>query len=273
MRGLLASVVLFALAGPVLADRIAPPVPRPLLAAVTADAVVLGTIAEVEKESVTARPHPDAKEEVEYRVLVVKIDDALHGVKNATQVRVALTAAEFNSPARAMKEEAKFLFYLAKHPTTNLYLPKTDYPSVNMATRGADELLRRTKIATAAFKDPMKALKAEEKDDRVLAACALAMYYRKVPPNTKGTEKADRPADESKLLLEALAEGDWTLTGLPDAGNPYAVVLGLGLEDDGFKMVGNTGGKDVAVANQAAFKEWLTGKGKDARVKQIVVKK
>lgn len=273
MRGLLASVVLFALAGPVLADRIAPPVPRPLLAAVTAEAVVVGTIAEVEKESVMAKPHPDAKQEVEYKVLVVKIDDALHGVKNATQIRVGLTVDEFNSSGRAMREEAKFLFYLAKHSTTNLHLMTPAHPSVNMATRGADELLRRTRIATAAFKDPMKALKADDKDDRVLAACALAMYYRKVPPNTKGTEKADRPADESKLLLGTLAEGDWTTTGLPDAGNPYAVILGLGLEDAGFKMVGDLGGKDPAAENQAAFKEWLAGKGKSARVKQIVAKK
>jgi hypothetical protein len=273
MSRVFACAVLLASAAPLLADRIAPPIPRPLLAAVTSDAVVVGTITEVESDPVKAKSHPDAKDETEYRVLVVKIEDALYGVKNATHVRVALTAAEFNSPVRTMKEDAKFLFYLTKHPTTNLYLPKSDYPSVSMTTRGADELLRRAKVATAAFNDPVKALKAKDKDDRVLAACALAMYYRKVPPNTKGTEKADRPADESKLLLETLAEGDWTLTGLPDAGNPYAVVSGLGLEDDGWKMVGTTGAKDVAAANHEAFKEWLAGKGKDARVKQIVAKK
>lgn len=273
MRDLFASAVLLLAAVPVLADRIAPPVPRPLLAAVTSDAVVVGTISEIESEPVKAKPHTDAKEEIEYRVLVVKIDENLFGLKNVTQVRVALTPAEFNNPVRTMKEDAKFLFYLTKHSTTNLYLPKTDYPSVNMTDRKADELLRRTKVATAAFNDPVKALKAKDKDDRVLAACALAMYYRKVPPNTNGTEGVDRPADESKLLLEALAEGDWTTTGLPDAGNPYAVILGLGLEDAGWKHVGNTGGKDVAAVNHEAFKEWLAGKGKDARVKQLVAKK
>lgn len=273
MRGLFASAVLLLAAVPVLAGRIAPPVPRPLLAAVTSDAVVVGTISEVESEPVKAKPHPDAKEEIEYRVLVVKIDESLYGVKNVTQVRVALTTAEFNNPVRTMKEDAKFLFYLTKHSTTNLYLPKTDYPSVNMTDRKADELLRRSKIATAAFNDPVKALKAKDKDDRVLAACALAMYYRKQPSGGKESEAAERPADESKLLLETLAEGDWTTTALPDAGNPYAVINGLGLENDGWKFVSNTSGKDPAAVNHEAFKEWLAGKGKDARVKQLVAKK
>lgn len=269
MRHPFACVVLLACAVPALGDRIAPPVPRPLVAAVTADVVVVGTITAVEDDPVKAKAHPDAKADTEYRVLVVKVDDGLWGVKNTTQVRVALTAAEFNSPLRALKEDAKFLFYLAKHPTTNLFVPLPAHPSVNMAGRGADEMLRRSRVATAAFAEPVKALQAKDKGDRVLAACALAMYYRKVPPGA--SESVDRPADESKLLLAALAEGEWTLTALPDAGNPFAVLGGLGLEDSGWKAVAN--GKDVAAANQAAFKEWLAGKGKDARVKQLVPKK
>jgi hypothetical protein len=273
MRRLFASVVLLFAALPAVADRKAPPPPRPLVAAITSDAVLVGTVTAVEDDPVKAKPHPDVAQEVEYRVVVVKIDEGLRGVKNVTQVRVGLTAAEFTGtrrdPAVGLQVDAKFLLYLAKHPTTNLYVLRPEHPSVNMTTPRADEVVRRAKVATAALADPVKALKAESKDDRVMAACALAMYYRWAPSGM--TETADRPADESKLLLAALAEGEWTLTGLPDAGNPYAVLGGLGLEADGWKAVGNA--KDVAAANQSAFKEWLAGKGKDARVKQLVPKK
>ena len=271
MRRVFACVALLFAALPAVADRIAPPVPRPLTAAVNSDVVLVGTVTAVEDDPVKAKAAPDAKADTEFRVLVVKIDDGLLGVKNVTRVRVALTVAEFNSPLRTLKEDAKCLLYLTQHPTTNLLVPLAAHPSVNMAGRGADEILRRTKIVTAAIADPVKALKAEAKDDRVLAACGLAMYYRKVPPGDR--EAVARPADESKLLLAALAEGEWTLTALTDTGNPFAVVRGLGLEDAGLSLPTPANDAGYVAACQMAFKEWLAGKGKDARVKQLVPKK
>jgi len=275
MRRLFACVVLLLAALPAVADRMAPPAPRPLVAAITSDAVLVGTVTAVEGDPVKAKPHPDAAQEIEYRVVVVKIDEGLRGVKNVTQVRVGLTPGEFTGtrrdPAVGLKEDAKFLLYLVKHPTTNLYVLRPEHPSINMTTHKADEVVRRAKIGTTAIADPVKALKAESKDDRVMAACALAMYYRWRP--TEKMEAVDRPADESKLLLAALAEGDWTTTGTADAGNPYAVVRGLGLEADGWRAVDDAKGKDLAAANHESFKEWLAGKGKEARVKQLVAKK
>jgi len=271
MRRLFALVVLLLAALPAVADRIAPPRPQPLIAAATSDAVVVGTITAIEADPVKAIPHPGAKEEIEYRVLVVKIDEGLCGVKNLTQVRVALTADQLNSSHRAMKEDAKFLFYLAQHHTTNLYVLRAEHPSVNMTDRMADEMLRRAKVATTAIADPTKALKAEAKADRVLAACALAAHYQR--SLTVASQEVERPADESKLLLETLAEGDWTRTGTADDGNPLAVMFGLGLESNGWRYADNTKGKDPVAYNHEAFKEWLAGKGKDARVKQLVPKK
>ena len=129
-------------------------------------------------------------------------------------------------------------------------------------------------MAAAAITDPVAALKAKDKDDRVLAACALAMYYRKMPPSGSGSEAVARPEEESKLLLQALAEGEWSTTTPAEAGNPYMVLFGLGLEQekDGFQFPKKTGEPNVAAVAKEAFGKWLDGKGKDARVKQLVAK-
>ncbi len=202
---------------------------------------------------------------------MVKIDDPLLGAKNLTHVRVGVYASQFVQPAQPLQKEGKFLFYLVKHPTANFLMPR--HPSVNLVSKGADEMLRRTKLVTAAIADPVKALKADDKEARARAACALALHYRRHPSDGADFEEVARPEEESKLLLEVLAEAEWTMTGTADDGNPFGVVGGLKL--DGFKpsLPPATNRNDYAAANQKAFKEWLAGKGKDARVKQLVPKK
>ena len=273
-RSLALLVLLLAVAS-VRADRIpGPPPPRPVIATITAEVVATGTVTEIESDTVKAKTHPDAKDEIEYKVLVVKIDAPLVGVKKGTtHLKVGVPLSQFEQPGQPLQKDGQFLLYLTKHSTTNLLL--SSHTPLNLAARGADDQLRRVKVAAAAITDPVAALKAKDKDDRVLAACALAMYYRKTPPNGSGTEAVARPEEESKLLLQALAEGEWSTTAPAEAGNPYMVLLGLGLEQekDGFQMPKSVGEPNVAAAAKEAFVKWLDGKGKDARVKQLVPKK
>lgn len=251
---------------------IAPRPPQPVLTTATSDAVLTGTITSVEDDTVKAKPHPDAVDPVEYKVLVVKVTDAVHGMKNVTHVRVGVPANEFWQPGQPLQKDGKFLFYLTQHSTTSLMLPNPN-PSqkpVNLADKHADELVRRAKLVGDAINDPMKALKADAKDDRVLAAVGLVMYYRRHAGGNAETKL--RPADESKRILEVLAEGDWTNGRTPDEGGVYATVLGMNLEDYGWKHLPNPGA-NPAGEEQAAFQKWLADKGKDARVKQFVPKK
>lgn len=246
------------------------PRPQPVLTTATSDAVVVGTITAVEDDLVKIKSHPDAKTEDEYRVLVVKVDDAIQGVKNTTHIRIAMPAAEYQRTSQTYQPEGKFLFFLAKHSTTELLLPSSNQQPVNLADKKADEFIRRSKLVGAAIKDPMTALKAKEKDDRVLAAIGLVTYYRRHAGTNH--ETAYRPADESKLILEVLAEGDWTNGRTPDEGGVYSLTLGMNLEDFGWHALGKTGANPAA-EYQEAFKKWLTDKGRDARVKQFVPKK
>jgi hypothetical protein len=250
---------------------VAPRPPYPVLYTATSDAVVVGTITAVEDDTVKAKSHPDAVDPVEYKVLVVKVTDAVHGVRNVTHVRVALPADEFWRANQPLQPDGKFLFYLTQHSTTSLLVPNPSQKPVNLADRGSDELVRRAKLVGDAIKDPMTALKADDKHDRVLAAVGLVTYYRRHAGREHETKF--RPADESKLILEALAEGDWTAGRTPDEGGVYSLVLEMNLEDYGWRHLPNPGQQNPAGDEQAAFQKWLADKGKDARVKQFVPKK
>ncbi len=274
---LAAFALLLLAAGVARADRIdvRPPPPRPLAAVVASEVVAVGTVTEVEADTVKLKAFPDAKDGTEYTVVVVKIADPLLGVKKiTTHLKVAVPTATPRLTELGqvtLQKDGKYLLYLKKHPTSDLLIHASN--PVDVSVKGTEEVVRRSSVAANAIADPMKALKAEGKEDRTLAACVLAMYYRKVPPNKNGTEGVARSEEESKLLLQTLAEGDWTLTAPADSGNPFLVVPGLGLQEDGWKPVQATPGTDAAAVNKEAFVKWLDGKGKDARVKQLVAKK
>ena len=274
MRRVFACAVLLVVVLPAFAlgkKVIAPRPPYPVLYTATSDAVLTGTITAVEDDAVKAKPHPDATDTVESKGRVVKVADAVHGVKNTTHVRVALPADEFFRPGQPLQPEGKFLFYLTQHPTTSLMVPNPNQKPVNLADKHADELVRRAKLVGAAIKDPMIALKADDKDDRVLAAVGLVTYYRRHAGGNHETKF--RPADESRLILEVLAEGDWTNGRALDEGGVYSLALGMNLEDYGWRHLPNPGQQNPAGEEQAAFQKWLADKGKDARVKQFVPKK
>lgn len=273
MRRALTCILLLLAAVMVVAgkDRIRPDPPRPVLHTAISDAVVVGTVTAVEDDPVRAKSHPDAATEDDYRVLVVKVDDAVLGVKNVTHVRVALPLAEYLQVSQTYQKDNKFLFYLMQHSTTELLLLSSNQKPVNLADKGADEIVRRAKLVGAAVKDPMKALKAEKKDDRVLAAAGLVTYYRRHAGSNH--ETTYRPADESKLILEVLAEADWTDGRGLEEGGVLGLAMGMNLEDYGWHHLSDFDRRTQAAEEQAAFKKWLADKGKDARVKHYVPKK
>lgn len=270
---LLAGVGLLAAAVPVLACRGEMPPPRPVLAATQSDAVLVGTVVDIDEQPTSAKPHPDAVDEATYSVATVRIDRPLFGVKNLTHVRVAVPFGSLDRAGAPFRQDGQFLFFLQKHSVAQFLLPSNYHQPLDLNIPGANSVLHRVTVATNAMNDPMKALSAKDSDDRVIAAMALAHWYRRVPPNTNGTDRVARPAEESKLLLAALAEGAWSAERRYDETNPYSVILGMGLENDGFKLPGNTNGEEVGEATKKAFVKWLADSGEKAVVRQIVAKK
>ena len=177
-----------------------------------------------------------------------------------------------------LKEGQEAIFFLAKHPTADFYV----IPGMNVALRHlharGQEDPRRGEEGDGGAGRPDEG--AEERQGRG-AGRNRGRYGDEVPrfPAFGGeTEQVAIPADESKLILKALAEGNWQVARFGGATNPFMAFNQLGLtEKDGWVQpiivnVPGQPGPDYAVVMKDAFGKWLAGPGKDYVVKKVVSK-
>lgn len=270
----------------------------PAQRAVTADAVVVGTVTAVEPAEVEVVPFPGAEEKVKFKVAVVQVKDALAGAKGVTHVKVGFVppapppaAGEGDAPPDrprlprrpgllppALKEGQEFLFFLTKHPEAGFYVLPPTSPPVDAKDGAAKAEVAAAKKVLAVVADPLPALKAEKAEDRHAAALALLGKYRSYPELGGEVEEVPVPAAESRLILKGLAEADWAKFQR-DQPNALAAFYSLGLsEADGFAQpppAPAVPGQpvDVAGLTKKAFETWRAGPGKDYVVKKVVPKK
>src|SRR5262249_14509632 len=87
------------------------------------------------------------------------------------------------------------------------------------------------------------------------------------------TETVKVPADESKLILKALAEGDWKKYE-PDTINGMQAFYQLGLTDkDGWKQPQPKPGADFQDSMKEKVVKWLERPGKEYQMRKIVPRK
>jgi hypothetical protein len=151
---------------------------------------------------------------------------------------------------------------------------------VDVSNDAGKKELEAVKKVVALLADPMKGLKSDKAEVRAETACALVMKYRSFPDLGGETEQVAIPADESKLILKALAETEWSNTLRPGAaaGSPNAMqafnMLGLTAKDGWVApaIVVQPGGlmPDYAAIHKDAFLKWLEGPGKDYQIKKLV---
>lgn len=126
------------------------------------------------------------------------------------------------------------------------------------------------------YADPTAALRADKAPDRRFAAVALLARYRAVRPLFGTTTQVDEPipADESKLILNVLAEMKWNDPPLDPAGVislPSAFqMLGLS-EKDGWRPPQPKANEDPNVATGKAVAEWLKNHSATYRIQRRVV--
>lgn len=229
----------------------------------TAEVVMVGKVVSVEKE-------PVVDGQASFTVAKVKIEDGLTGTKNLTHVTVGF----LKSGGPQLAEGEQYLFFLTRHPTAGLHLmPWNMVPIAGKDTKFKAAVAEVTKAA-AALKDPVAALKADKPADRGLAAVVLLTRYRTPPPNVRQLENEDLPEEESKLLLKALADADWTSGDGPNGPNGFTAFRGLALtQRDGWTPPGVKPGANAVEEYKRAFAAWLEGKGQEYRVKKLVPKK
>ena len=284
---------------PAFALRIAAP-PQPAQMAIHSPVVVVGKVTAIEKDTVDATsPFVGAKDSVAYKVAVVKIDGALAGADNLTHIKIGfvppVAAPNPNPPVGGVrppiirrgpqmpeiKEGQELLLFLAKHPTGDFYVvPGMNYP-VDVSTDAGKKTLEQVKRVTVVLADPAKGLKSEKAAERTDAAILAVMKYRSYPVLGGEAKDVAIPADESKLILKALAEANWSLKnqgGAEFSPNAFVAFNQLGLADkDGWKPViaqAKPGQPpvDYAAATKEAFVKWLAGPGKDYQIKKVVAK-
>lgn len=285
--GLAAAAAVALSATPAQALRIALPVATTKQKAMQADAVVVGKVTGIDKETVDLEQFPGGPK-VPHTVANIKIETALLGAKNITHLKLAYVKPGDDQPggggggidggpvfpggpggpgigrpfpgggfqAFTPAEDQEGVFFLKKHPTSDKHFV-VDFghtPVLSSEASYKDELAKVTAIATT-FADPLKALKVEKAEERLANALTLAQRYRTAPQNNMSgvLEETPIPADEAKLLLKVLTEVDWA----KEADAPrLADALGLMPGNYGLPRVAATDGEEPMAARQRAFKAW-----------------
>jgi hypothetical protein len=297
-RGLVV-LALLGLALPASALRIAyfPPAQR----AIHAEVVVVGKVIGIEKQPVDLAPGPGAPEKITHKIALVKVQENLSGAENITHLKIAFVPpaapppADVDEPARPirpvrppirpglqppeLREGDEYLFFLVKHPGGPYYMMPGMYPPIPV--KGADREIEQVKKVTAALANPLVGLKSDKPEVRAQTAAVLVMKFRSAPMFAQQVDQVPVEAELSRLILQALAEADWSQQANAEVTpfQPVQAFYALGLTpQDGWnppKFVPPQPGQPPVDYNKVvhkAYVEWLKGPGKEYRIKKFVAK-
>ena len=154
-------------------------------------------------------------------------------------------------------------------------------PPVDVKDEQGKKEVENVKKITAVLADPMKGLKSDKADVRAETAAIVLSKYRSYPATGGQVDQVDINADESKLILKSLLDGDWSNRGgfrFDGPPTPLMAFQSLNLtEKEGWvqPVIVNTPGSppvDYGAVQKDAFAKWLDGAGKKYVVKKIVAK-
>lgn len=267
-------------------------VESPVVQAIQSDLIVVGTITGFESDLVTLEP-ADASGKPSHAIATIRIEEGLYGAAGLTHVRVAFVpevnyaprqqfARRFN--ARRIRTQSngfvlgqEACFFLQK-ACTDLYVCTThNYVLDKSDSRFANDVKGVKKIACI-LKEPKSALRSNDAHDRQLAACVLIRRYRTTPRNVLGGPLSSVtyeaiPADESKLILQALSEMKWGETPF-DANGALSLQsafsqLSLG-DKDGWIAPTQKEDDDYNAVMSAAVSKWFKEKSSGYRLQCAV---
>lgn len=299
IAGVVASVVVaMAAAQQASALRVAMPNRTPAQQVMTAEVVVIGKVAEIEKEPTKATQVPGATDKIDYQVAVVKISESVLGAKGLTNVRVGfLTApmggnvkplppngggiqiqpaiARVPNPVITLTEGQEGCFFLTKHHDGDFYVLQQFGQPLDKKAADFDKQLDSVKKLVKVFEDPKAALKSKESADREFAACMLVQKYRQYPQSVKPNAKVVQEpidAEESKLILSTLAEMPWGKVD-PNGVGLQNTFYQLGLQPkDGWTQPKFQKGVDFNKVMGDAVVKWMKENAEKYQIQRQVVK-
>ena len=289
------------------ADRVAMAAPSlmPANRLAQADVVFVGRVVALEPMDDEASQIPGGPK-ITYRIAVVQVTESIFGLKkDAQQVRIGFPMQPINGQPQIGGIQIQpaiqplppggggfggrrpflgnfqvpmqltigqdGLFTVNKHYKENFYLSPMQQNFVTREDNAAFEgQVKTAKLLGKVMADPVAALKADDKQDRYTAAAVLISKYRNAQ-NLTGKPMKQEPIDaaESKLILKALADGDFKQTGFNGSiPNPVELFNQLGVTvNDGYNPSAFRTQQDFATGVQ----KWLDENNGKYRIQKWVV--
>jgi len=254
----------------------------PLADRVTAAAcIITGKVKSVEEKTVSALPYPGAPNKEEFTVVLVDVDEGLVGAKGVTRIRLGYQAPAVVNPGGGIRPPIRRraltfsvgqegAFFLQKHPDEDFFIVSNMFGYSDKKTPNYDKELENLRRCVKLLDSGAEGLKSKEAADRLLTAQLLLGRYRSarfgaIDPAKQKTEPIN--AEESKLILETLANADWTAPDEATGASAQAAFFRLGLtEKDGWKPVAFKAPNDLP----DAAKKWLKENAGTYRIQRFV---
>jgi hypothetical protein len=275
--GFPASVLLLLAVAPAYGGVRMPEPPLPQRVAL-ADCVCTGRITALEAEPVSAFPllKIAGAPKVPHQIALVDLQTSVVGAKGLRQLRVGYVAPlppDQGGPSRPRRPPIKLTvgqegcFFLRKHPEEPFYVMQAVWDLQDKATaKDFDREMILIKRCARLLNDPDAGLRSKDAGDRLLTAGMLIFRYRTVQWVYRGkprTEPVD--AEQSKLILAALAEGAWTREDVESPMGRVRLFLRLGLAaHDGWSPPSSV--EDLP----AAAEKWLRENRGSYRIQRYV---
>jgi hypothetical protein len=270
---------------PVVAKRVMLIAPAPIFERVArSESIVTGKVTEIAEKTMSLPAFPGAKDKMEYLVALVKIDDGIQGAKGLTHLKVGFRAPQAAAPGgpirigggrgeAKLEKDQEVLLFLTPHHTGEFQIMEAYFDVVDKKADTFDKDVEAAKKYAKLAADPEKGLKSKDATERLTTAAMLIARYRTPRPSTTEPKQEPIDAGQSKLILNTLAESDWTppKPGGPAGNNqltPLNLFFRLNLTDkDGWKppMDGNK-------FNEAA-QQWIKDNKDKFVIKRFVVEK
>jgi hypothetical protein len=183
---------------------------------VQAQLVVVGTVQSIEERDLDLPFAPSSPATAKYKVAVVQVREVLKGAERLQTVRVAFQPAPAVNPKIIkrpfprnpdLKAGQEALLFLNKHFKEPVY-QAVGMPGVVLRDPNGQAFtneITQVKHKVRLLANPLQGLRSQMVADRVQTAALLLGMYRGT--FSKQTEPIN--ADESKLILMAVAEANW----------------------------------------------------------------
>lgn len=264
---------------PVLARAdVALPPPGPQRVA-QADLVLVGRVVALEDRDLEIARAPKSTAKVVYRIALVAVTEPILG-KTPKVVRVGFRppadpkvvgGAVFRRPTYTPQLTVGLdgLFYLSRHPVGDFHFAPMYYDVVRRTDSTFAQDLTEARQAAILLAEPLEHLRRPDAETRFRTAALLLVRYRMSVVG--GSRQEPIPAEESKLILEALRDARWQRPPVARGRaelDPWTAFNTLGLtERDGWSP---PKGARSLQDYHAAAQDWLRRHHGSFRIRRFV---